>query len=37
MKAETSNLQMETNEKLEGSGITDTDTMGRQDSIYNYL
>lgn len=37
MKAETANLQMATNEKLEGSGITDTDTMGRQDSIYNYL
>ena len=37
MKADTANLQMAPNEKLEGSGITDTDTVGRQDSIYNYL
>lgn len=37
MKADTANLQMATNEKLEGSGVTDTDTVGRQNSIYNYL
>ena len=29
MKADTANLQMATNEKLEGSVITDTDTVGR--------